>query len=134
MSFEQARRLLTCRQAAVAVLGWADTRASGQKMLRVVKRRERQTGVNILVKDGGATSPFLITEARLRDHFPELFSKRNEVARLLKQQLEDVNDKLAELKLRDNALAASIRDLRSDVRKLESAIPQPACGASPRST
>jgi hypothetical protein len=117
MSSRPLRKLYTLRQAAHQVLGWDDSRAAAQRLKRLIVRRQRQTGDAIMVQSC-AHATYVITEQSMRDHLPEFFSKRSELARLLKKELEEVNDKLAELKLRDNALAASIRKLRGEVRQL----------------
>ena len=117
MSSKPRRKLYTLRQAASVVLGWDDSRAAAQRLKRLVVRRQQETGNAIMVQSC-AHATYVITEQSMRDHLPEFFSKRSELARLLKKELEEVNDKLAELKLRDNALAASIRKLRTEVRQL----------------
>lgn len=107
----KAHEYLTLRRAAHELFGWPDTRNSSLKLRRLIKRREKSTGKTILLRDAGG--PFYVTVAVLKDHMPELFSRRDTAVALVKKKLEDMREDIAECKMRDKALARRIRNLES---------------------
>lgn len=81
-----ANEHMTLRRAAVELFGWPNTRASAVRLRRTIARREKALGVEIAVRNGPSPSPWYVTLSLLRDHMPELFSRRDEVLRLVRSE------------------------------------------------
>ncbi|MBI2388656.1 MAG: hypothetical protein HYV09_03480 [Deltaproteobacteria bacterium] len=102
-------RPLTILQAA-KLLGLPGSDGAAERRLRrYILRRERLTNETILVRRGSEKSPrYLVTIPVLRQHCAELFDTRAETEERLREQFEEIEDKLHELERRDEALARAI--------------------------
>lgn len=96
-----------------------DDKLGIQSLRRDIQARERLTGAKILTQLSQApNAPLVTTLPTLRNHFPEWFDTRSEMAELLREYVEKINEDIAELKSRDNALASRIRANTRDLRSL----------------
>ncbi len=108
------RPYLTLRQAA-AELGMGAGRQPAQRLRRQLRARELALGYEFVLRGPTARSPWLVTMPLLRDNCPELFSPRDELAKLLRAEIERIDDELAELRARDQVIA---RDIGGRVKAL----------------
>lgn len=111
-------RYLTLREAAELV-GMGVKRSSARKLGRLLRRKERRSRTEILIRLGDApNAPVVTTVPLLRQHCPELFDTREEALEIVREYVDDLRDAVAELKLRDKALAARIRENTNAIREL----------------
>lgn len=99
-----------------------DGRVPASKLRRMLIARERDLDVLFIVRGPTANSPWRITEPLLREHCPELFDRRDELAQMLRRELDKIRDEVRELRERDRAIAQSfgskLRALRERVDRL----------------
>ncbi|HTJ17808.1 MAG TPA: hypothetical protein VL494_13605 [Steroidobacteraceae bacterium] len=112
------RDVLTFRQMARR-LGWSDTRASGRKLARLIRAREKETGRRIATTTEGGHRR--ITESALTRYLPELRrSKVDELMGNFRAYLSDIDDRIAEgaaAYIAEN-VDPQIAELRADDQKL----------------
>ncbi len=112
---------LTLREAA-AELGMGDGRIPSQRLRRMLLEREIGLGLRFMLRGRSRNSPWRVTEPLLREHCPELFDRRDELAQMLRRELDVMRDQIIELRERDKAIAqqlgARIKALRIRVDRL----------------
>lgn len=80
-----------------SMLGYTEGSKSGrhQKVLRYLRRIEKETGAKILTKTGsGNQTKYTTTIPVLREHVPELFYRREETQEALREYIEEMDEKL----------------------------------------
>lgn len=93
-------------------LGQPPDRVHCKRLLRTLRAREQCTGAKILFRGGTSpNSPVLVTLPALREACPEMFSRRDEAAEMMREAMRDVQQKLLDLKAGQKALAAKQRQL-----------------------
>lgn len=93
------------------LLGMPQTHTSIRRLRRRLKAKERRTKSNILHRlHEGPNAPWFVTLASLREHCPELFDRREEALETIREYVGNLQNDVAELRLRDRALAARIRE------------------------
>lgn len=111
-------RYMTLKEAAT-LLGMGSSRHTARRLGRIIRRQERRLKVTVLHRDKSKkNSPALVTLATLRHHLPELFDSRSETLELVRENLRVLTDNVAELRLRDKALAARIRQNTQAINQL----------------
>ena len=101
----KASGYITLRQVA-ALLGDEWSVATKFRMLRAFKAREALLGRRLMWRNAeGAGRTFHTTLAIVREAFPEWFDRRDEMAVLLAEQLEDYEAERKRLSDRVDALA-----------------------------
>ena len=92
---------------------------SMRRLKRRLSKRQAKSRTKFLFRlQDGPSSPYLVTEASLRQACPELFDRRAEGLDKLRVYVADLVDQLQELKQRDRALAAAIRDVRAGLAEV----------------
>ena len=94
-----------------------DGRVPAQRLRRLLLAREDVLGVRFVIRGRTDNSPWHVTEPLLREHCPELFNRRDELASMLRRELDVIRDQIIELKERDKALARSLGDRIKALRK-----------------
>jgi hypothetical protein len=127
---------LTFRRAA-AELGWGDTRKAGRRLRGMVLARERDKGAKIAARGPGRHRPIRgVTLSAIAEHLPELRPSRlselgqkfrdalaeidDNIRRVARAETESaitdlVNPQLAELRARDEEIAANLNELAARV-------------------
>ncbi len=99
-------------------LGWGVGRTPEQRMRRYLARRERMLNVSLHVRVGTALR---IVLPLVKEHCPELFDARREMEALLRERLEQIEDRVAQLGQNDDRIASTLTalgtQLASGVRK-----------------
>ena len=108
----KAHRYLTLGQALRLLFCAEPTSCAVQRLRRAILRKEAMLGSEIAIRLGSPPSPLYVTEPLLRDRMPELFSRRDQVVELLREQLDEMRDDIEECKKRDTMLARRVRQLR----------------------
>lgn len=104
-------RSLKLRELAV-LLGRETHRASIVRLMREIRSREAILGETILRHQSTApNSPLVTTLPVLKETFPEWFDSRVEMENLLRSYIGGLEDRLDELKGRDQVLARKILKL-----------------------
>lgn len=95
---------------AATLLGFkGNVRTIERRLRRYLHARERITNETIMLRVGtGARQRYLVSMALLRQHCPELFDTRAETEERLREQFEEIEEKLGELERRDEALARAL--------------------------
>jgi hypothetical protein len=84
-------------------------RTAERRLRRYLLNRERITNETILLRVGTERlQRYLVTLPVLRQHCPELFDTRVEAEEQLREQFEDIEEKLHQLERRDEALAKAL--------------------------
>jgi hypothetical protein len=115
---------LTLRQAAIE-LGMGNGRQPAQRLRRQLRARELSLGYEFVLRGPTARSPWLVTLPLLRENCPELFSPRDELAKMLRAEIDRIDDALAELRARDQVIA---RDVAGRVKALRQRVDRMAAG------
>ncbi len=118
--------MTTCEQPVIAAQPMTVSRAATllgftgclrtieRRLRRYLLTRERLTNETIMLRVGtGARQRYLVTIPLLRQHCPELFDARLESEARLREQFEEIEEKLGELARRDEALAKALVAARS---------------------
>lgn len=114
-------RYLTLREAAELV-GMGSSRRSARRLLRLLRRKERRTGSEIVIRLSDAPNAACVTTIPLlRQYCSELFDTREETLEIVREYVDDLRDAVAELRLRDQALAARIKVNTEAIRRLSGA-------------
>jgi hypothetical protein len=88
---------LTLKQAAL-LLGMPTNRAAMRRFSRLLRAKEASSGTKILVSL--ESGHFRVTESALREHCPELFSKRDMVLRAIEESRRETDEAIDELRVR----------------------------------
>ena len=81
-------------------------RAAEMRLRRLIRRREKVLGVEIMQRIGSEASPrYRVTLARLREFCPELFDTRSTAQELVREKVEQIEEELCRLKNQDEAIA-----------------------------
>lgn len=99
------------------LLGRSTDRASILRMVRQIRTRELILGEKILRAGRGKTSPLWTTLPVIRECLPEWFDSRAAMERLLREYLDEIEERLDELHGRDDILAAELRELRDKLAR-----------------
>lgn len=103
--------------------GMRTDRVAMQRLRRKLKARQKRLGRTFLFRfSDGENAPIFVTEPEMRQHCPELFDKRAEAIEMLREHVGHLDEAIAELKLRDRALAAKIRETRNMVVELSQCV------------
>ncbi|MBX3131623.1 MAG: hypothetical protein KF718_33205 [Polyangiaceae bacterium] len=90
--------------------------------MSLLRRKERRTQTEIVIRLSDAPNAACVTTIPLlRQHCPELFDTREEALEIVREYVDDLRDAVAELKLRDRALASRIKVNTEAIRRLTSA-------------
>jgi hypothetical protein len=112
-------------RAAAAELGWSDSRHSARRLARYLRRKERVLGVQIIQRTSDAQNACqFVTLATLRQYCPELVDRRSEALEIIREHVNGLHDSVAELRLRDSALAARIRENSKAIERLATRVPK----------
>jgi hypothetical protein len=108
------RALLDLHRAAEAVGVGTGAKRPAQVLQRLLEAREREVGHPIMLRISGTGRGvrYRVALATLRDHCPELFSNRDEMAEMLREKLEDIDDRITDLYQRDTAIAREVAALK----------------------
>ena len=93
---------LTLKQAAV-LLGLPTGKFAMRRFKKLLKAKQEATGVAILLPNtpaDGQRTHFRVTESALREHCPELFSKRDMVLRAIEESKRETDDAIDGLRVR----------------------------------
>jgi hypothetical protein len=86
-----------------------------KRVRRLLASKERQLGVKLLLpcgrRDTGKGVRYRVTLKMLRQHCPEFFCRRDEVANQVRAHVEKINERIEELFERDKVLADELRPL-----------------------
>lgn len=96
--------LLTVRQAA-ELLGMGNSPAAGRRLAREIAAVERSTGKKVWVRMKRAR---FITEPLLREYLPHRFARRDELAGMIRKELEDMREDARVNRLLIEALMARV--------------------------
>ncbi len=113
-----ALALLDLTQAARLLGVGEGTKRPDEVLLRLLEKKENATGHQIMTRLGGSGRGvrYRVTLTAIRDYCPEFFSKRDEMAEVLKEQFEALEDRIAELYQRDSAIAREIAGIKETIR------------------
>lgn len=112
-------RHMTIRQAA-ELLGEGSDEAAWARVRRRIRQKEVATSQTILVDVGTGQRPrWRITEAQLRKHFPECFSRRDQAIEDMEKRDAAFWDELRAQRLVLKALGVRLRALARDVSELK---------------
>ena len=104
-----------------ALLGMPPGRTSTQKLRRRLKAKQRRTKTIFLQHVTDApNAPLCVTLASLRQHCPELFDRREEALETIREVVGGIQESVLELKRRDSAIAARVREHGQRLDRLES--------------
>lgn len=106
--------------------GMRTDKVAMQRLRRRLVKKQRHTGKAFLIRTGEAPNdPIYTTIPLMREHCPEFFDKRSEAEAFLKKSIAHLEEAIREGKLRDSALAAKVRELKSELNEHVKA-PHPA--------
>lgn len=95
---------LSMRQAA-AWLGMGSDRAAARRLQRLLERLERATRQTLIQRDGGGRGTVLrVTKAVLRDYLPEHFSRREKLAGVVREQLNEIRTDVQKLRVENRVI------------------------------
>jgi hypothetical protein len=111
--------LINLREAAAIIGVGKGAKRPDEVLLRLLKVKEHETGHKIMTRlaGNGRGVRYRITLTAIRDYCPEFFSKRDEMAEVLREQFGLLEDRIAELYQRDTAIAREVASLKETVAK-----------------
>jgi hypothetical protein len=96
--------LMTMRQAAVFV-GWGSGLRAKRKIRKIIEAKEASLGIEIATRTSRSEKNYLqVTAIALREHMPELFSKRDVVLDAVRENSEMLLEEIEGLRVRVAAL------------------------------
>lgn len=101
---------MSLREAAARIGLPGAGREPARKLWRFLRAHERTTGKAATMRAG---SRLYVTEASLRGAFPQMFDRRTEIERELRDELSRLNGAIAEARQQTRALAAKLREARA---------------------
>jgi len=108
---------LSIREAA-DLLGMTG-RFADKKLRRVLLGKEAAAGERIMIRMGSRRPWFAVTMPLLRKWCPELFSARDEIVAMVREEMSDLREQVEELAERDAVLAGEIGACVKRVDRLE---------------
>lgn len=98
--------------------GMRTDKVAMQRLRRRLVKKQRHTLEAFLLRLSGAPNdPVYTTIPLMRQHCPEFFDKRSEAEAFLKKSLANIEEAIREAKLRDSAIAAKVRELKSELQE-----------------
>jgi hypothetical protein len=95
---------LSLRQGA-QWLGMGSDRAAARRLQRLLERLERATRQTLIRRGvGGRGAVLLVTKAVLRDYLPEHFSRREKLAGVVREQLNEIRTDVQRLRVENRVI------------------------------
>lgn len=106
---------MSLREAAERIGIAGAGREPARKLWRLLRATERDTGRAAAIRFG---TRIYVTEASLRSAFPQMFDRRLEVERELREDLARLHSTIAEARAQIRAMAAKVRETRTEIAVL----------------
>lgn len=120
--------LLTVRQVA-ALLGMSGRpRDRARRLLRYLVAVEVRSGAPFIIRAGGSTHGrrYLVTLEALRQHAPELISRRDELVEAVRAELAELRERLEDVSDRGDLIADNLVAHERRLEALEGRVPERA--------